>query len=81
MKASKKFKEVVYLPVNPNGQTQSKAFTGWIGRNNIEGDEINDDAFPNFRIDTHSSKLRQGSITHRLSSNGRTWNEKKYIKS
>ena len=60
------------LPVTPRGHLHSKELCGCNGRNSIVSEEITDEAFPNRRVETHSSKFKQGSLKHRLSSNGRT---------
>lgn len=60
------------LPVKPLGHRQVNVVTGQIGLNSTVSLLIKWEAFPNFNMVKHSSQLRQGSLTHRLSSNGST---------
>lgn len=69
-------REIRVSPVKPCGQRQANVLTGWIGRNRIAGLLMKSDALPNFNTDRHSSKLRHGSRTHSVSSNGNTWQRK-----
>lgn len=61
------------LPVKPSGHLHANVETGYIGRKSTVSLPMNPDAFPNLSTVRHCSKLRQGSRTQRLSSNGNTY--------
>lgn len=60
--------------MKPCGHWQVKVVTGYIGLNNTVSLLIKDEALPNFKTVKQSSKFKQGSRTHKLSSNGKIWN-------
>lgn len=53
------------------GHRHANVLIGEIDRNRIDSEPEKSDALPNFNTERHSSKLRHGSRTQRLSSNGK----------
>ena len=60
------------IPVNPVGQVHVMVLDMCSGRNMTESVPTTLDALPKRCADTQCSKLRHGSLMHRLSSNGST---------
>ena len=60
------------IPVNPTGHLHVIVLDMCSGRNMTESLPTTFEALPKRCSDTQCSKLRQGSLMHRLSSNGST---------